>query len=88
MAEYDSIKEFLLSGCYPSDCSKDQKRAFRRRASNYKLERGVLYYSKVVGRNPSLPERNWRRVITSTSERGRILESCHAAQQGKLQQQL
>eukprot|EP00731_Ephydatia_muelleri_P018994 Em0011g1034a len=64
MAEYDSIKEFLRSGCYPSDCSKDQKRAFRRRASNYKLERGVLYYSKVVGRSPSLPERNWRRVIS------------------------
>ena len=68
--------------------SKDQKRAFRRGASNYQLERGVLYYSKVVGRNPSLPERNWRRVITSTSERGRMMESCHAALQGKLQQQL
>ena len=68
MAEYDSIKEFLRSGCYPSDCSKDQNRAFRRKASYYKLERGVLYYSKVVGRNPSLPE---EKVITSTSERGR-----------------
>ena len=80
MAEYDSIKEFLRSGwqCYTSDCSKDQKRAFRRKVSNYKLERGILYYSKVVGRNQNLPERNWRRVITSirTLER---MESCHAA---------
>ena len=88
MAEYESIMEFLRLGCYPFDCSKDQKRAFRRRASNYKLERGVLFYSKVVGRNPSLSEQNWRRVITSTSERARIMESCHAALQGKLLQQL
>ena len=43
MAGYDSIKEFLRSGCYLSDYTKDQKLAFRRKASNYKYERGVLY---------------------------------------------
>ena len=82
MAEYDSIKEFLHSGCYPSDYTKDQKRAFRRKVSNYKYERGFLYYSIVFRRNPSLSKRNWRRVVTSIVERGRIMESCHAALQG------
>ena len=56
IAEYDSTKQLLPSGCYPHDYAKakDQKRAFRRNVSNYKLERDVLYHSIVVGRNLSL----------------------------------
>eukprot|EP00731_Ephydatia_muelleri_P013232 Em0007g542a len=43
--EYDALYKFLYEHVYPANINeKDKKRAFRRKASGYKVERGRLFY--------------------------------------------
>ena len=44
--EYDELYRFLLKHEYPTGFSKSQKRGLRRKATNYKVERGLLFYLK------------------------------------------
>ena len=68
---FDDIFNFLVHGHYPNALSKDQKRSFRRKATeNYKVEKGVLYYAKKAT-GPS--DRLWRIVITTNDEQRKII---------------
>ena len=40
--EYESIVSYISSKSYPVSSTKDQKRAIRKKASNYELEAGKL----------------------------------------------
>ncbi|KAL5479684.1 hypothetical protein EMCRGX_G023241 [Ephydatia muelleri] len=43
--EYDALYKFLYERVYPANINeKDKKRAFHRKASGYKVERGRLFY--------------------------------------------
>ncbi|KAL5477308.1 hypothetical protein EMCRGX_G024090 [Ephydatia muelleri] len=73
--EYDALYKFLYEHVYPANINeKDKKRAFRRKALGYKVERGRLcYYHK--------SSKSWKQV-PSEKERQRILNACHALPTG------
>ena len=41
---YGVVHTYLSSGEYPPDCDKNYKRSLRRKAANFKVEEGRLYY--------------------------------------------
>ena len=41
-----NIKEYLLHGVYPPELPSSEKRNFRKRAQDFKIESGQLYYYK------------------------------------------
>ena len=90
MAEYDSIKEFLRSGCYPSDCSKDQKRAFQKKGIKLQIGawRSVLLQSgwkESIFARAKL-EKGYNEYLGTRPDNGKL--SCCSTMQGKLLQQL
>lgn len=78
--DYDAIFNYLWRNQYPIGFDKSQKRALRRKASNYKAENGNLYYrASSNARGP----REWKQVPRSVEDRNRILVACHALPEGK-----
>ena len=70
-SEYGALYAYLSKGVYPSDYGVNKKRILRKKAENFKIDNGELFY---VGRkNGTMP----RRVIKTEEERRRILENCH-----------
>ena len=66
-----NLYKFLYEHVYPANINeKDKKRAFRRKASGYKVERGRLFYYYKSSKS-------WKQV-PSEKERQRILNACHA----------
>ena len=65
----DLAIEYKLSGSYPTELTKDKKRAVRKRAATLIADNGEIYV-----------ERKNRRVkvVTSTEEQARILKACHS----------
>ena len=41
-----NIKEYLLHGVYPPELPSSEKRNFRKRAQDFKIESGQLYYKQ------------------------------------------
>ena len=72
--EYDALYKFLYEHVYPANFSKAEKRAFRRKASGYKVERGHLFYYHKSSKS-------WKQV-PSEIERQRILNASHALPTG------
>ena len=77
MEELQQIKDYLHRGTYPEGPSKGEKVNFSK--NNYKFEDGVLYYTKCIGRIPTVSseETNWRICVRSDDEKQRILQLCH-----------
>ena len=66
--EYEIICKFLSRHKYPSDYSKNEKRALRRKATSYKVENCALLYLTKKG------SAQWKQVPQSAEEKDRILE--------------
>ena len=76
--EYYHIYTLLRHHEYPPGFSKSEKRGLRRKATtNYKVERGLLFYRRKGGN-----AQEWKQVPRSTEETRRILEVCHALPEG------
>ena len=74
--EYEAIAEYLQFQRYPVGYAKNQKRSLRRKAiDHYKIKKSSLYYS-VDGKTA------WRKVIRTSQEKRRVMESCHSSPQG------
>ena len=69
--EYDNIYAFRSNHEY---LGKNEKRALRKKAHNYKVNHGVLFY---------LLNENWRQVPRTNKDQQRILEACHALPEGR-----
>ena len=90
MQEYVEIHEFLSLNQYPTGFSKSQKRVLRRRSqNNFRLKRGLLFYSRVskteaddAKRHGKRLDREWRQVARSEAQRERIIQSCHSSLEG------
>ena len=41
---HGEVHTYPTSGEYPTDCDKNYKRSLRRKAANFKVEEGRLYY--------------------------------------------
>ena len=41
---FSEVYEYILSGNYPPSCSMNYKRSLRRKANNFKIYNGQLYY--------------------------------------------
>ena len=75
-SEYDALFVYLSKGVYPSDYGANPKRMLRRKAENFGIDNGELFY---VGRKKGDKP---RRVIKTEEERRRILENCHGQTEG------
>ena len=73
--EYDEFYCFLSKHEYPTGFSKSQKQGLRRKATNYKVERDLLFYRM----NERL---EWKQVPRCGTEKRRILEACHSLPEG------
>lgn len=76
-SEYDTLYTYLSKGVYPSNYDANKKRMLRRKAENFRIDNGELFY---VGRKKGDKS---RRVIKTEEERRRILENCHGQTEGK-----
>lgn len=74
--EYEDVYSYLFSHSYPNNYTKQQKRALRRKAENFKVEKGALFYLHKLSTR-------WKQVPRSENERKRILEACHSFPGGK-----
>lgn len=74
--EYQDIYNFLQHHQYPPGYDKSQKRNFRRKATtNYKVDKGLLYFCKKGSKE-------WRQVARSSRDKERILIACHSLSEG------
>jgi len=77
-SEYDALFVYLSKGVYPSDYGANPKRIFRRKAENFIIDNGELFYvAQKKGVKP-------RRVTKTEEERRRILKNCHGQTEGSL----
>ena len=80
--EYRHVYNFLVSHCYPTGFSKNQKRILRRKCQErYCVKSGLLYYG--VTRDDD-DDQQWRQVARSVEDRERIMKSCHSSAEGKV----
>lgn len=70
-----ALKLYLTSHEFEPNCSKNRRYILRRRARQFSLENGVLYYEHKSNVSGELIR---RQVITSKSQRKRIIQQCHA----------
>ena len=68
--DYDALYKFLYEHVYLANISNVDKRAFRCKASGYKVKRSRLFYYHKSSKS-------WKQV-PSVKERQRILNACHA----------
>lgn len=81
MEDYEIVYDYLNAGSYPSNWSKNDKRILRRRcANNFKISKGVLYYSTKKGGTRN----DWRIVVKNDDEKKRIMNACHSNPEGKI----
>ena len=77
-SEYDALFVYLSKGVYPSNYGANSKRILRRKAENFSIDNGELFY---VGRKKGDKP---RRVIKTEEERRQILENCHGQTEGSI----
>lgn len=73
--DYETIHNFLHRHKYPEVFTKNQKRAFRRTCTSYKVDRRQLFY---FHKGCS----SWKQVPKGRDEKVLILEACHASPEG------
>ena len=76
---YGEVHTYLTSGEYPPDCDKNYKRSLRRKAANFKVEEGRLYYIGNQEKRPGVkqPTGVKRIVVESEEEQMRIIRLTH-----------
>ena len=67
----DAAITYKADGTYPSNSSKDRKRAIRKRAERLEIFKGELFFVKKNGKQRV-------KIITDPKEQRRILEACHS----------
>ena len=77
---YSEVHTYLTSGEYPPDCDKNYKRSLRRKAANFKVEEGRLYYN--IGNQEKRPgvkqPTDVRKIVMeSEEEQRRIIRLIH-----------
>ncbi|KAL5471089.1 hypothetical protein EMCRGX_G029165 [Ephydatia muelleri] len=71
--EYDMLLAFCCDCKYPPECSKNEKDCIRRKAKNFIVKEGLLFYRDKDNKE--------YRVVTE-SEKHKVLEGCHSAELG------
>lgn len=76
---YSEVHTYLTSGEYPPDCDKNYKRSLRRKAANFKVEEGRLYYIGNQEKRPGVKQpTDVRRIaVESEEEQKRIIRLIH-----------
>ena len=76
---YGEVHTYLTSGEYPPDRDKNYKRSLRRKAANFKVEEGRLYYIGNQEKRTGVkqPTGVKRIVVESDEERRRIIRLIH-----------
>lgn len=87
---FSEIFDYVNSGKYPDNYDKNDKRALRKRASNFSTKDGSLYYSKLAAMRVHfsfcliyvtslmlVKEDCERLVVEDKAQRGRIISSVH-----------
>ena len=72
MGQYDDILQYLQDGTYPEGSSKSTKRDLRKRANDFFLDHGILYYGGSRG-NKGTP----RQVVSDKETQHRVVKQCH-----------
>ncbi len=81
MEDYEIVYNYLYARNYTSSWSKNEKRVLRRRCTNnFKISKGILYYSAEKGTKD-----DWRIVVKNDAEKKqkRIMNACHNNPEGK-----
>ena len=65
-AIYEELHLYLSVGQYPPGSSKQEKYIIRKRAKNFLIVDGILYYKEGI-----------RQVVTENKTKRKILEACH-----------
>ena len=77
---YSEVHTYITSGLYPEDSDSNYKRSLRRKAANFKVEDGKLYYignqEKRPGTKAKSPK-DRRLVVESEEEQKRIIRLIH-----------
>ena len=82
--EYIEIYNFLALRRYPTGSSKNTKRILRRKnTENFRVKRGILFYSKIPKSRAAGKRRQWRQVPRTVEEQRRILQACHSENEGR-----
>eukprot|EP00731_Ephydatia_muelleri_P022827 Em0015g410a len=72
-SEYDTLLAFFCDCKYPPECSKNEKDCIRRRAKNFIVKEGLLFYRDKHNKE--------YRVVTK-KEKMKVLDGCHSAELG------
>eukprot|EP00731_Ephydatia_muelleri_P005433 Em0002g1609a len=72
-SEYDTLLAFCCDCKYPPECSKNEKDYIRRRAKNFIVKEGLLFYRDKHNKE--------YRVVTK-KEKMKVLDGCHSAELG------
>eukprot|EP00731_Ephydatia_muelleri_P007552 Em0003g1800a len=72
-SEYDTLLAFCCDCKYPPECSKNEKDCIRRRAKNFLVKEGLLFYRDKHNKE--------YRVVTK-KEKMKVLDGCHSAELG------
>eukprot|EP00731_Ephydatia_muelleri_P008402 Em0004g740a len=72
-SEYDTLLAFCCDCKYPPECSKNEKDCIRRRAKNFIVKEGLLFYRDKHNKE--------YRVVTK-KEKMKVLDGCHSAELG------
>ena len=67
----DAAITYKIDGTYPSNSSKDRKRAIRKRAERLEINKGELFLLRKSGEQKV-------NIITEPAEQRHILEACHS----------
>ena len=69
---YGEVHTYLSSGEYSPDCDKNYKRSLGRKAANFKVEEGRLYYIGNQEKRPGVKQRtDVRRIVVESEEEQR-----------------
>ena len=76
---YGEVHTYLTLGEYPPDVDKNYERSLRRKAANFRVEDGRLYYIGNQERRPGMkqPTDVRRTVVESEEEQRRIIRLIH-----------
>ena len=81
---YGKVHTYLTSGEYPPDCDKNYKRSLRRKAANFKVEEGRLYYIGNQEKRPGVKQpTDIKRIVMESEEQRRIRLTHNEAHLGK-----
>ena len=89
--KYSEVHTYITSGEYPPDSDSNYKRSLRRKAGNFRVEEGRLYYIGNQERRPGVkpPTGVLRMVVETEEEQKRIIklihEEAHLGKYGNIQ---